>query len=254
MAQRQLRSNRRTAIGCGLAFMAAPLISCVHRTPVLGFSLSFFNRGQRPLTNLRFDFDNKRGPMNGYLGPGGGGSHMGFMPGDRKDGIPQSVEVEWILHSKEYSAWSNSTPNSEIYSKENQAIYEKLWAATPRYIKRVDLTTILTPRHRGHSACRSRKYPTENDHHLQGRQGGHHGRALQMALIRRIRRTFNKGYICRKINVSPSTTILVQIPQDRRATAMNTLVRASRCQKPKKIRRQCTVALSPREGTAGHGR
>ena len=83
--------------------------------------------------------------MSGYLGPGGGGAHMGFMPGDRKGGIPQSVEAEWILHGEEYSAWSKITPDSEFYTKENQSIFKKLWAANPHYIQRVDLTTILTP-------------------------------------------------------------------------------------------------------------
>ena len=38
---------------------------------------------------------------------------MGFMPGDIKGGTTQAVEVEWFLHSKEFSEWSNNTP-SEI--------------------------------------------------------------------------------------------------------------------------------------------
>ena len=70
---------------------------------------------------------------------------MSFMPGDRKGGTPQSVEAEWILHSEEYSAWSNRTPNSEAYTPENQEIFKKLWAANPHYTQRVDLTPILTP-------------------------------------------------------------------------------------------------------------
>nr|KAJ8741723.1 hypothetical protein H9T68_21395 [Delftia sp. PS-11] len=70
---------------------------------------------------------------------------MSFMPGDRKGGIPQSVEAEWILHSEEYSAWSKRTPDNEVYTKENQEIYQKLWAANPHYIQRVDLAPILTP-------------------------------------------------------------------------------------------------------------
>ena len=35
---------------------------------------------------------------------------MSFMPGDIKSGVPKLVEAEWILHSKEYTAWSKAHP------------------------------------------------------------------------------------------------------------------------------------------------
>ena len=49
------------------------------------------------------------------------------------------------MHSEEYSAWSKRTPGSAKYTKENQEIYQKLWAANPHYTQRVDLAPILTP-------------------------------------------------------------------------------------------------------------
>lgn len=70
---------------------------------------------------------------------------MGFMPGDIKGGIPQSVEVEWFLHSKEFADWSNNTPSEIKYSSASDEIYKKLQATNPHYIHRVDLTPILTP-------------------------------------------------------------------------------------------------------------
>ena len=145
MAQRKLWSYRRTAIVYFCSTIASSLIGCAHRKPGFGLSLKFYNKGSRPLVTRRFDFDEKRGPIPGYLGPGGGGANMSFMPGDIKGGVPKSVEAEWVLHSEEFLAWSKNTPDNERYSKENREIYRKLWAANPHYVQRVDLTPILTP-------------------------------------------------------------------------------------------------------------
>ncbi|PJO39137.1 hypothetical protein CTI10_005845 [Delftia acidovorans] len=70
---------------------------------------------------------------------------MSFMPGDTKGGIPQSVEVEWFLHSKEFSDWSNNTPSEIKYSSASDEIYKKLQATNAHHIQRVDLTSILNP-------------------------------------------------------------------------------------------------------------
>lgn len=144
MAKRKLWTDRRTAIVyCGAAILSVPT-GCVHREPSIGLTLEFYNRGSRPLATRRFDFDGNRGPIPGYLGPGGEGAQMSFMPGDINGGIPKSVEAEWILHSEEYTAWSKNTSREEKYSNENEKIYKKLWAANPHYTQRVDLAPILT--------------------------------------------------------------------------------------------------------------
>ncbi len=70
---------------------------------------------------------------------------MAFMPGDIKEGISNFIEVEWFLHSEEFLAWSNNTPDNERYSKENREIFRKLWATNPHYVQRIELTPILTP-------------------------------------------------------------------------------------------------------------
>lgn len=145
MAQGKLWTDRRAAISYCCAAITATLAGCAHRERGIGLSLEFYNRGTRPLATKRFDFDGEPGPMPGYLGPGGGGKQMGFMPGDMKGGIPKYVEAEWILHSEEFLAWSNNTPDAERYSKENREIYRRLWAANPHYVQRVDLAPILTP-------------------------------------------------------------------------------------------------------------
>jgi hypothetical protein len=120
-------------------------IGCASRREGIGLSLEFYNKGSRPLATRRFDFDGKRGPIPGYLGPGGGGKQMGFMPGDIKGGVPKSVETEWVIHSEEYTSWSKNTSREEKDSSEHREIYRKLWAANPHYVQRVDLTPILTP-------------------------------------------------------------------------------------------------------------
>ncbi|WP_227469493.1 MULTISPECIES: hypothetical protein [Delftia] len=145
MAQRKLWTDRRAAIRYCCATIPSSLIGCAHRETGFGLSLKFYNKGSRPLVTRRFYFDGKRGPIPGYLGPGGGGANMSFMPGDIKSGVPKIIEAEWILHSKEYTAWSKSTSREEKYTIENEKIYEQLWAANPHYIQRVDLTPILTP-------------------------------------------------------------------------------------------------------------
>jgi len=146
MVERKLRTDRRTAISCFFAATIFPAIGCASRRDGIGLSLEFYNKGLRPLTTRRFDFDGKRGPIPGYLGPSNTeGAMMSFMPGDTKGGIPQSVEVEWFLHSKEFSEWSNNTPSEIKYASTSDEIYKKLQATNAHHIQRVDLTSILNP-------------------------------------------------------------------------------------------------------------
>jgi hypothetical protein len=145
MVERKLRTDRRTTISCFLATTILTTIGCASRVAEIGLSLEFYNKGSRPLATRRFDFDGKRGPIPGYLGPGGGGASMSFMPGDIKGGLPKSVEMEWIIHNEEYTNWSKNTSREEKNSSEHREIYRKLWAANPHYVQRVDLTPILTP-------------------------------------------------------------------------------------------------------------
>jgi len=146
MVERKLRTDRRTATSCFLATVTLTAIGCASRREGIGLSLEFYNKGSRPLATRRFDFDGKRGPMPGYLGPSLTNSkNMGFMPGDIKGGVPKSVETEWVIHSEEYTYWSKNTSREEKNSSEHREIYRKLWAANPHYVQRVDLTPILTP-------------------------------------------------------------------------------------------------------------
>jgi len=146
MVERKLQTDRRTAISLFFAATIFPAIGCASRREGIGLSLEFYNKGSHPLTTKRFDFDGKRGPIPGYLGPSLTESkNMGFMPGDIKGGTPQSVEVEWFLHSKEFSDWSNNTPSEIKYSSASDEIYKKLQATNAHYIQRVDLTSILNP-------------------------------------------------------------------------------------------------------------
>jgi hypothetical protein len=145
MATRKLWTHRRTAIVYFSSSFLLPLASCANRKQGIGLSLSFYNKGISSLLAKRFDFDGQRGPFPGPLGPGGGGSHMSFMPGDTQGGIPRSVEIEWFIYSNEFLDWSKNTPQEIKYSSKSDEIYEKLWATNPHYVQRVDLTPILTP-------------------------------------------------------------------------------------------------------------
>lgn len=145
MAERKLWANRRAAIKYFLATAILSIGGCASRGSGIGLSLEFYNKGTRPLLVKRFDSDEKRGPVPGHLGPQGGGARMAFMPGDLKEGISNFIEVEWFLHSEEFLAWSNNTPDNERYSKENREIFRKLWATNPHYVQRIELTPILTP-------------------------------------------------------------------------------------------------------------
>ena len=115
----------------------------------VGMSLLFQSAG-RPVLVQKFDFDGQRGPVPGAVGGmfPEGGAHMSFMPGDSKRPVPQEVEVEWLVWTDAYLTWDeafNEKPGSYRYSPEGRAEYQREWAKNPRYVRRIDLTPIVTP-------------------------------------------------------------------------------------------------------------
>jgi hypothetical protein len=150
MAQRKLwfRTARLRAIflaTAGAVFFA----SCASNAQPIGMTLSFQSAG-RPVVVKRFEPDGLRGPTPGTLGSMGpkGGKEMAFMPGDSKAGIPQFVDIEWIVPTLEYEKWSKQSQlksRGEQYSQVGLSEYRREWAKNPRYIRRVDLTSIVTP-------------------------------------------------------------------------------------------------------------
>ena len=158
MAQEELRlhhRHQRRAVMTGLATLLLGAASaCQAVDKPVGLTLLFMNKGSDFMVVERFDPDGQRGPVPGGLGAepndvtNQGGKQMTFMPGDSKRGLPQFVEVAWARHSEAFKSWSkqmDGAANEVIYSKENREISEKLWKTNPRYIQRVDLTSILTP-------------------------------------------------------------------------------------------------------------
>ncbi|MDP2324618.1 MAG: hypothetical protein Q8N51_11375, partial [Gammaproteobacteria bacterium] len=130
--------------------MTMSLTACVHagdQRPV-GLTLLFLNVGNSDLVVSRFDPDGVRGPVPGAVGAGGGGAQMSFMPGDSRRGVPQFVEVEWIIPNEDYFAWSkrmDSLPAQERHLQQNREDYRRLWGENPRHTRRIDLTPIITP-------------------------------------------------------------------------------------------------------------
>jgi len=132
-----------------LVLCTLTLSGCAHaqgNSPV-GLSLLFLNKGPYAIGVTRFDPDGQHGPVPGALGVSPiDGAQMTFMSGDSKRGVPQFVEVGWLV----------STPNivnaeNELDKKFRQ--YSPAWmdgikgiqAIMPRHTRRVDLTTVITP-------------------------------------------------------------------------------------------------------------
>jgi hypothetical protein len=125
------------------------LASCAPYAQPIGMTLSFQSAG-RPVVVKRFDPDGLRGPTPGTLGSMGpkGGAEMAFMPGDSKAGIPQFVDIEWIVPTPEYEKWSKQSQlksSGDQYSQFGLSEYRREWAKNPRYTQRVDITSIVTP-------------------------------------------------------------------------------------------------------------
>lgn len=129
-------------------FALLPSIAGCNDGPV-GMSLLFQSAGRDVLVQ-KFDFDGQRGPVPGAVGGmfPKGGAQMSFVPGDSKRPVPREVEVEWLIWTDEFNAWSKSLDDKSagyVYSSEGKAEYAREWAKNPRYKQRIDLTPIVTP-------------------------------------------------------------------------------------------------------------
>lgn len=131
------------------ALMAMSLTACVHageQRPV-GMTLLFLNVGTDSIGVKRFDPDGLRGPVPGALGASlTEGKQMSFMPGDSKRGVPQFVEVEWMVATPQYDdEWKALSSRTDKYSKQWLTDVNAVNARAPHYTRRIDLTSIVTP-------------------------------------------------------------------------------------------------------------
>jgi hypothetical protein len=120
----------------------------------VGMTMVFIDIGSSAIVVKRFDPDGLRGPVPGWLGAGGGesrgGAQMSFMPGDSKRGMPKFVEVEWDETTPESESALAEIPErlGHVTQEERNAHDQKLkeaYSKRKKYIRRVDLTTIVTP-------------------------------------------------------------------------------------------------------------
>jgi hypothetical protein len=139
---------RRTASLCaitlavGLAFLA----SCATRAQPIGMTLLFQSAGNH-VGVLRFDPDGHRGPTPGAVGSMSpkGGKEMVFMPGESQRGVPQFVDVAWMVATPEYDKdWRILERRPDKYSKGWRATLSEVDARTPHYEKRIDLRPVIT--------------------------------------------------------------------------------------------------------------
>jgi hypothetical protein len=132
-----------------VSLLAMTLSACRADEGAVGMTLLFLNVGEDDIVVKRFDPDGLRGPVPGALGASSTeGKQMAFMPGDSPRGMPQFVEVEWIIPNAEYLAWSKENSkksSSDQYSKQNMADYKRLWNKNPQHSRRIDLTPVITP-------------------------------------------------------------------------------------------------------------
>ncbi len=150
----QLRHSRRTLmlkVGVLAIGLSAGLIACAQATGTgqqrpVGLTLLFLNVGQDSIGVTRFDPDGFKGPTPGGLGAGGGGAQMTFMPGDSKRGLPQFVDVEWVVTTPAIKALQQSrNSNFELYKQPWMEETDRINSITPKYLRRVALNELLTP-------------------------------------------------------------------------------------------------------------
>jgi hypothetical protein len=128
------------------------VVSCRDEDGPVGMTLLFQSAG-RPVVVQRFDLDGRRGPVPGAVGGmyPRGGAEMAFMPGDSKRGMPQFVDVAWVVPTDDFDRWAieeDQKPKGKVNKSElaeRRAEFEKRWAANPQHAKRIDLTPIITP-------------------------------------------------------------------------------------------------------------
>lgn len=132
-----------------MTLISSLLTACLANEGPVGMTLLFQSAG-RPVLVQKLDFDGQRGPVPGAVGGMSpkSGKRMSFMPGDSKRPVPSYVDVGWLIWTDEYNAWDkafNEKPGSYMNSPEGQAEYLREWAKNPRYERRIDLTSIITP-------------------------------------------------------------------------------------------------------------
>ncbi len=134
----------RIALACFISLLAL-LQGCAHANDSLGMTLVYTNKGPFSLGVKRFDHDGQRGPTPGAIGVGGS-KQMSFMPGDSKRGVPQFVEVEWMVSTPEVERLrAKRDRDFSDYSRPWIDETNRINANSPRYTRRIDLTPILTP-------------------------------------------------------------------------------------------------------------
>ncbi|MDB5822461.1 MAG: hypothetical protein JWR21_1165 [Herminiimonas sp.] len=71
---------------------------------------------------------------------------MAFMPGDGQGGVPQFVDVAWMVATPEYEQeWKHLASRPDKHSKAWNAAVDLVNANAPHYAKRIDLRPIITP-------------------------------------------------------------------------------------------------------------
>lgn len=136
-----------------IALLSSLLTACLADDGPVGMSLLFQSAG-RHVTVMRFDPDGQRGPVPGVVSGMSprGGKEMTFMPGDSKRPVPSFVDVEWIAWTDEYERWSDARDETRLRGEIKKEHLERMrleqrqkWSENPHYIRRIDLTPILTP-------------------------------------------------------------------------------------------------------------
>ena len=102
MAQEKLWTRYSIIRVLAVPLLSIMLTSCRADDKPIGMTLLFQSAG-RPVGVQRFDPDGMRGPVPGSVGSMSprGGKEMSFMPGDSKRGIPQFVDVAWVVPTSE---------------------------------------------------------------------------------------------------------------------------------------------------------
>jgi hypothetical protein len=151
MAQRKLQPDHRyrtlmtNIFTACLMSLLTLLQGCAHANDSVGMTLLFTNKGPYSIGVLRFDPDGQRGPTPGSIGVGGS-AQMAFMAGDSQRGVPQFVEVEWMVATPGYDrSWEVLKNRQDKYSKQWMKNVDEVNFQAPHHMRRIDLTALLTP-------------------------------------------------------------------------------------------------------------
>lgn len=149
----QLRHSRRAliarmgalAVGLSTGLIASAQTAGAGQTRPVGLTLLFLNVGQDSIGVTRFDPDGLRGPTPGALGPSlTEGKQMTFMPGDSKRGVPQFVDVEWVVETPEAKTeWKKFELRTDRYSQAGFAEIKRIQALEKKYAQQITLTSVI---------------------------------------------------------------------------------------------------------------